>query len=65
MEVYETDTFKEFEQQVKKDLNIIIKKAVFGGKIIEDKTKTLSEYEIKDKSLLQIIERLAGGQNDS
>ena len=63
LEVDGSATFEEFEQQVKKDLDIIVKRAVFGGKIITDKTKTLSEYEIKNKSQIQIIEKLAGGLN--
>ena len=63
--IKDTATIEEFEQQVEIELGVTIIVTVFGGKILEDKAKTLEEYEIKQNSYIQIIEKLnENNEND-
>ena len=57
-EIDGTATVEEFKYKAGKELGARIIVAVFEERILIDKNKTLSDYGVKEGSVIQIIEKL-------
>ena len=64
LNIEHTATVEEFKQAAEEVLDMTIKSAIFGGEILTDDTKTLNACGVKNMSVIQIIERVHGGQQN-